>query len=80
MEAGTDTGDAGGREALLEDGDHLADQLADRDARGSGGVVAVANRTRWFVGADEDDAGIGDLDADGAHRRRVDVLVEQAAT
>jgi len=41
--------------------------------------LAVANRTDWFVSAD-DDAEIGQGDLDRAHRRREDPVVEQAAT
>src|SRR5262249_25146420 len=41
--------------------------------------LAVANRTGWFVGAD-DDAKIADSEVDGAHRHREDPGVEQAAT
>ncbi|MGA3218601.1 MAG: hypothetical protein ABSE77_05920 [Acidimicrobiales bacterium] len=39
----------------------------------------MANRTGWFVGA-EDDAEIGNGEVDRAHRRREDAVVEQAAT
>jgi hypothetical protein len=41
--------------------------------------LAVANRTGWFVGAD-DNANIGCGEIDGAHRGREDPIVEQAAT
>ena len=41
--------------------------------------LAVTNRTGWFVGA-EDDAQIGHGEVDGAHGRREDAVVEQAAT
>jgi len=41
--------------------------------------LTVANRTGWFVGA-EDDAKIGNGEVDRAHRRREDAVVEQAAT
>jgi hypothetical protein len=39
----------------------------------------VANRTGWFVGA-EDDAEIGHGEVDRAHRRREEAVVEQATT
>src|SRR5215471_17644313 len=39
--------------------------------------LAAANRTRWFVDAN-DDAEIGHGQVDGAHRRREDAVVEQA--
>ena len=41
--------------------------------------LTVANRTGWFVGA-EDDAKIGNGEVDRAHCRREDAVVEQAAT
>jgi hypothetical protein len=41
--------------------------------------LAVTNRTGWFVGA-EDDATVGHGEVDGAHGRREDAVVEQAAT
>ena len=41
--------------------------------------LTVANRTGWFVGA-EDDAEFRNGDVDRAHRRREDAVVEQAAT
>ena len=41
--------------------------------------LAVANRTGWFVGA-EDDAQISHGEVDGVHRHRQDAVVEQAVT
>ena len=41
--------------------------------------LAVANRTDWFVGA-EDEAEIGHREIDGPHGCRKHAVVEQAAT